>query len=253
MQFVEASNDGEVRILKMSRPRANALNLQMVDELNEAVHQAKMDDNVLALVLGSAQPQFFSAGFDVVEVFAYDAPTMQNFFAQFMNLYEGLLRFPKPVVGALSGHTFAGGAFLALALDVRVMADGKFGFALNEIDFAVILPRCVRRMLVNIVGAHEASRMILTGKRVNPREALDIGLVDEVTAESETVETATAYTHVLGEKPQEVYRFTKHALNRDLGHPTAPEYRETLDEFLKQWFSQECVELRRLVTASVKH
>ena len=65
---------------------------------------------------------------------------MTAFFARFVELFERMRRLPKPVVAAMSGHAYAGGAILALACDVRVMADGA-GFALNEVD----LGWCCRR------------------------------------------------------------------------------------------------------------
>lgn len=252
MQFVQASDDAEVRILKLSRGKANAINLQMVEELIEAVQQSGSDKSVRALVFGSAQPRFFSAGFDVGEAFAYDAPAMRQFFGRFIDLYESVLRLPKPVIGALSGHTFAGGAFLALTFDARVMAEGEYGFAVNEINLGVILPPCIRRMLINAVGPREATRMILTGDSVKPRRALEIGLVDEVVPEEDVLPTAIRFAHKLAEKPADAYCFSKRSLHRDLGHPENPGDRESLDEFLKQWFSAECIERRQALTASLK-
>jgi len=155
MEFVKASNDSEVRVLELSRGRANAMNLPMVEELIEAVRYAEQADGVRALVFSSAQPGFFSAGFDIEEVFAYDRAAMYHFFGRFMELFRRVLHLAKPVVGALAGHAYAGGAFLALTFDVRVMAEGDFGFALNEINFGAVLPPTLRRALINAVGPRE--------------------------------------------------------------------------------------------------
>jgi enoyl-CoA hydratase/carnithine racemase len=75
MQFVQASNKVAIRILKLSRNKANALNQPMEQELME---EARTSPNVCALVFGSAQSRFFSAGFDVREVFDYDPTSCVN-------------------------------------------------------------------------------------------------------------------------------------------------------------------------------
>src|SRR5262249_43222476 len=145
MTHLRISDDDGIRIVQLSREKANAMNLDMLEELNAAIENAGA---AKALVIGSAQPRFFSSGFDVREVFGYERPAMHHFFGRFMDLYEGILRFPKPVVGAIGGHAFAGGAFLALACDFRVMADGDYGFAINEINFGAVLPPAIRRMAI---------------------------------------------------------------------------------------------------------
>src|SRR5512133_3712518 len=128
MEFVRVSNDSEVRIIELARGKANAMNLAMVEEAISAVRAAEDEDSVRALVFCSMRPGFFSAGFDVEEVFAYEREPMRHFFGRFMELFGRVLRLRKPAVGAISGHAYAGGAFLALGFDVRVLADGDFGF-----------------------------------------------------------------------------------------------------------------------------
>ena len=252
MQFVQTSNDAEVRILTLSRGKANALNLEMTEELIDAVREAEADDSMRALLFSSARPGFFSAGFDVEEVFNYDAPSMRHFFGRFMVLYERILRFPKPVVGALAGHAYAGGAFLALTFDLRIMAAGDYGFALSEINFGAILPPALRLALINTVGPREARRMILTGDSIKPDRALQIGLADQVVPEDEVLRTALVNAHRLAQKPSTAFAFSKHALQRDLGYPECSEAQESLEQFIAQWFSPECAERRQMLTTSLK-
>jgi enoyl-CoA hydratase/carnithine racemase len=132
MNHIRTETSENLLIVAMARGKANALNAAMVEELNVAVKEAAHNTDIRGVVLASDRPKFFSGGFDVMEVFNYERETMTEFFGQFIDLYEGLVNLPKPVVAAISGHAFAGGAVLALACDVRVMAEGPFGFALNE-------------------------------------------------------------------------------------------------------------------------
>jgi enoyl-CoA hydratase/carnithine racemase len=249
MQFVRTSDDSEVRILTLSRGKANALNSVMVEELIDAVRQCEDDSTVRALILASAHAGFFSAGFDIEEVFAYERDAMHRFFGRFMDLFHHLLRMPKPVVGAISGHAYAGGAFLALAMDLRVMAEGDFGFALNEINFGAVLPPALRRALINVVGSREATRMILTGESVKPSRAFDIGLADEVVPPDQVLNAALKHAHQLAQKPPNAFALSKRALQLDLQYADSA---EMLGEFVSQWFSPECEQRRRELTASVK-
>ena len=252
LDFIQVRDHNEVRIFNLSRPKANALNGQMVEELSAAVRDAGADDAVQAVVVASLQPGFFSAGFDVNEVFSYDPPAMRAFFLRFVDVYESLLRLPKPVIGALTGHTVAGGAFLALAFDMRVMAAGDYAFAVNEINFGAIVPSSVRRLLIDTIGPRQAARMILTGDAVKPKRALEIGLVDEVVAETDVFAAALRLAHELAAKPRGAFGFSKLALHADRGHLLEAHDRGSLDEFLDQWFSPECAELRRSLTESFK-
>src|SRR5262245_64620694 len=121
MAGIRSERVAEVAVLCLSRGRANALNAELVDELGKAIEQVAADASARALVLASAAPTLFCAGFDVSEVFAYDRARMLTFFGAFVSVFERLRTLPKPVVCALAGHAFAGGAILALAADVRVM------------------------------------------------------------------------------------------------------------------------------------
>src|SRR6185436_9916785 len=167
MPFIRTENTDGLFVVAMARGKANALNAAMVEELRSAVAQAQAQD-VRGVILASDRPNFFSGGFDVTEVFQYDRETMTSYFGSFMDLYEDLFRLPKPVAAAISGHAVAGGAVLALACDVRVMAEGAFRFALNEVNLGVVLPPGVIRMAVDAIGARHARELFLAGEPLSP-------------------------------------------------------------------------------------
>src|SRR5262245_19142922 len=117
MQFITSEKDGRVAVVTLARGKANALNEPMVDELREAIADVASDDSVRALVLAGSGSRFFSGGFDVAEVFAYDRHRMTEFFGRFIDSYEAIYHLAKPVVAAVTGHAYAGGAVLAVACD----------------------------------------------------------------------------------------------------------------------------------------
>jgi enoyl-CoA hydratase/carnithine racemase len=199
-------------------------------------------DSVRGLVLASDRPRFFSSGFDIREVFTYDRDGMAAFFGRFIDLYESLYRFPKPVVAALSGHTFAGGAILAISCDFRIMAEGDFGFALNEINLGLALTPTMRRMLVNAVGLAGAREVMLLGEPLTP--AARSG--NRPGAGTGARRTGPRPRHrllarSLGAKPPIAYREIKRSIREFGGHDAAHTDRAALSQFLEARDARQAV------------
>jgi enoyl-CoA hydratase/carnithine racemase len=251
MEHIQSERNGNLAILILSRGKANALNYALVEELCGAVAAAAADDSVRGLVIASDRPRFFSSGFDIREVFGYDREGMAAFFGRFIDLYESLYNFPKPVVAALSGHTFAGGAILAIACDFRIMAEGDFGFALNEVNLGLALTPTIRHMLADAVGVARARDILLFGDPVTPARALEIGLVRELAPAEAVRERAIGCARYLAAKPPTAYREIKRSLRESFGRQDPLGDRATLSQFLDMWFSAEAQQARREVAARV--
>ncbi len=125
--------------IHMNRPGANAINTELLGELRQAFELAAKDSGIRGVVLASAVDGIFSAGFDAREIFPFGAAQIREFFGAFLQLIHAMLDLPKPVVAAMEGHAMAGGAVLALACDARVMAEGEYNFALNEINLGLVV------------------------------------------------------------------------------------------------------------------
>jgi enoyl-CoA hydratase/carnithine racemase len=251
MKFIQHQTDGPIALVTLARPKANALNLAMVREIASALGDASADAGVHAIVLSSAIPKFFSAGFDVNEVFEYSREEMARFLSSYGELVHQLHHFPKPTVAALPGHTFAGGAILALACDFRAMAEGEFGFALNEINVGVTLPVGIFKLLADVVGAGHARRMFLTGDPVPPARAVEIGLIDELAPAADMTSRAMSLARVLAQKQPAVYRAIKAVIREATGHP-ASGGGLALAPPVDPWFTPEAEERKRTMRAAVK-
>ena len=239
MEFIRCERDGQLLVVTMARGKANALNSAMVEELISVIFDAAANVDVAAIVLASDRPKFFSGGFDVVEVFQYDRERMTDFFGRFIDLYEKMLRLPKPLVAAVSGHAYAGGAFLALGCDVRVMADGKFGFALNEINLGMTLPPGMIRLAIHRAGVRTGWDLVAGGKSLTPERSLEVGLAAEVVEPEAVLECAKAHARDLADKPPLTFAsIKKHFLAVTGHHPTGND-REWLEHFIDHWFSDE--------------
>lgn len=207
MQTVLFETRGPVGVITLARPKANALNLEMVTALERAFDAAERE--CAAVVWASNQPRFFSAGFDVHEVFAYDRATFTEFLRTFSGLQQRLLHSPRPTVAAISGQTYAGGAILALSCDFRIMADGPYGLALTEINVGVTLPPSIFWLLANQTGVAHARRMFLTGDPMPPHQLAALGAVLELCPESEVLSRSIDLAARLAAKPPAVYAAIK--------------------------------------------
>jgi enoyl-CoA hydratase/carnithine racemase len=251
MKHTRIDKDTGLMVITLGRGKANAMNGDMVQELLLAAEEARNDSSISGLVFASDSPRFFSGGFDVVEVFGYDRDKMKEFFGRFIDLYEGLYRFPKPVVGAVSGHAYAGGAVLALSFDYRVFAEGSYGFALNEIDLGVALPTGIVRMAIHAVGYRRACKMVLSGQPLSPGQALEAGLADEVASSGAIVERAVAQARALAGKAPSAFAAMKSATRQLGGYGPGVTDRNELDQFLDSWFSVEAEVKKRALVQSL--
>ncbi len=251
MEFVKQRNEDGVAVVSMARGKANPLNDVMVGELLGALDETRADATACALVLASDSSGFFSAGLDLTEVFAYDRDEMGSFFGRFMDLYQGIACFPKPVVGAINGHAYAGGAVLALACDFRILAEGTYGFALNEVRLGVVLPPGVKRLALAAVGVHRGREMALTGRPYSPEEALDIGLADDVVLPDALMPAAIARARELGQLPAGAFAATKQMIAKETLFPEGSD-RALLEPFLDYWFSEEAAQHKQALIESLR-
>lgn len=252
MEHIKTENREGLLIVSMARGKANPINDGMVEELNAVIGDAAKNESVRGVILASDRPKFFSGGFDVSEVFNYDRDKMSAFFGRFIDLYEGLIKLPKPVIAAVSGHAFAGGAVLALACDARVMAEGNSGFALNEVNIGLVLPPGMIRMAVGAVGAAKARELVLEGRALTPAEAFEAGLARELAPAESVLDRAIARARELSEKPPLTYARAKRNFVEVAGLLSPGGDRQFLDRFIEHWFSPESVQHKQALIASLR-
>ncbi len=253
MEHIQVSRDGALLVIILARGKANALNQAMVDELHRAIAHAASDAAIRGVVLGSASHKVFCAGFDVEEVFNYDEPTMTRFFGRFVDVLEQCRTLPKPVVVSLSGHTYAGGALLALSCDLRVMADGDVHFAINEINLGVTLPPRMIKVMSAAANAGLMRHLFLFGTPITASRAHAAGLVSELAPPSVLLDCALGRARALAEKPPLAFAAHKRALDPLGGEPMSPEERDhEVGIVMRSWFGEESRAKREALVASLK-
>ncbi|MBI9074039.1 MAG: enoyl-CoA hydratase/isomerase family protein [Desulfatibacillum sp.] len=185
-----------IAILTINHPPANAWNLATVLDFKAAVDEADQDKDVRVVVLTGAGDKCFSAGMDVS-----DAANLPTTSPMARTLWTRLDRFEKPVIAAINGHTLGGGLELALCCHFRIMADSlKAKIGLTELNLGIIPGWGGTQRLARVVGEAKALDMILFSKRLDAKQALEIGLVNQICAPEKLMEETLAFAGVLAQR-----------------------------------------------------
>jgi 3,2-trans-enoyl-CoA isomerase len=212
--MILVTNHGTVGELRLNRPPVNALNLELMAALRQAV-EAAPHNGVRALILSGA-PGRFSAGLDVPLLLGMDRTAIAALWRELYGLLKALASSPIPIAAAITGHAPAGGTVLPLFCDWRVGAQGDFKLGLSEVQVGITLPPIILSALRRQVGPRRAERLAVTGALISPQEALEVGLLDEVVAVERVVSRALEWCQALLALPSEAMSVTRWNARADL-------------------------------------
>ena len=183
--------------ITLNHPPVNAWNWAMMADFEKAVQEVENDREIRVLVITGGGEKAFSAGFDLS-----DAANAHKTSPKGRELWTKLDRFAKPVIAAINGHVLAGGLELALSCHFRTMVDDpKLNLGLTELNVGIIPGWGGTQRLTRIVGKARALDMILFSTRINPRQALEIGLVNQLSAPGMLMSDARALAEKLVKRP----------------------------------------------------
>ncbi len=234
MSFVSLETRDEIAILTLDRPKANAFSPELVAELSTAL---AAQEKARGIVLASALPGLFSAGWDLPLIVDADRKSMEEFVGAYCDLVRQIFVLGPPVVAALSGHAIAGGLIVAMAADERIAAEGRGKFGLSEVVLGVSVPQCLMEPFRHVVGARHMERLAATGENVGLEQALAIGLVDRVVPAGELLERAVERARVLAGLSGAAYAAIK-LRSRAAAIARFDQARDH-DPFLDFWFSAD--------------
>jgi enoyl-CoA hydratase/carnithine racemase len=239
-------HDHGILELRLTRPPVNALNPALIAALKRAIEQAP-SDGAEALVL-SGSPGLFSAGLDIPALLQLDRAAMRAFWNDFFGVCAALARSPIPIVAAVTGHSPAGGAVLAIFCDYRVMARGEFRIGLNEVRVGLTVPDCIQAALRRLIGTYRAERLLVAGTMLDSEDALAAGFVDELTGIDQVVTRAVAWLEPLLQLPRRAMLETRAMARADLARLFDEPASLPVEAFLDGWFAPEAqTTLRALV------
>ncbi|MFH5797732.1 enoyl-CoA hydratase/isomerase family protein [Haladaptatus sp. CMAA 1911] len=203
----------DVATLTVDRPdRLNALNVETLNALRDAIDEAE-SDGARALVLTGAGEKAFVAGADIGYMKDLSVAEAQAYAELGHDVADSLESFPAPVIAAINGYTFGGGCELALACDLRV-ASSNAVLGQTEIDLGIIPGWGGTQRLSRLVGDELARRLIFFGERIDAQDAHEMGLVGEVVAPDELDAHVEEMATDLAERPAFALQAAKEALNQ---------------------------------------
>jgi enoyl-CoA hydratase/carnithine racemase len=187
-EFVRVEVAEQIATIRLDRPKMNALNAQVQDEIAEAAAQVSDDADVAAVVIYGGE-RVFAAGADIKEMADLSYAQMADRSARLQASFTAVARIGKPVVAAVTGYALGGGLELALCADFRVLGESaKVGQP--EILLGIIPGAGGTQRLPRLVGPARAKDLIFSGRHVGAAEALAMGLADKVVPDGEVYSAA---------------------------------------------------------------
>ncbi|ADB33945.1 Enoyl-CoA hydratase/isomerase [Kribbella flavida DSM 17836] len=214
-EFVNLTVADGVGTIRLDRPKMNALNVQVQEEIRAAAVEASTNDEVRAVVIYGGE-KVFAAGADIKEMAEMSYPDMVKRSGPLQSSLSAVAAIPKPTVAAITGYALGGGCELALCADYRIAAeDAKLGQP--EILLGIIPGAGGTQRLSRLIGPSKAKDLIYTGRFVDTAESLRIGLVDQVVPAAEVYDAAVAWAGQFSGAAALALRAAKQAIDAGLG------------------------------------
>jgi enoyl-CoA hydratase/carnithine racemase len=213
-EFVRLEVEDGVGTIRLDRPKMNALNAQMQEEIRAAAAEATDRDDVRAVVVYGGE-KVFAAGADIKEMNDMSYTDMVKRSGALTSAFTSVTKIPKPVVAAVTGYALGGGCELSMCADIRIAAeDATFGQP--EILLGIIPGAGGTQRLSRLVGPAKAKDIIFSGRFVKADEALAIGLVDRVVPSGSVYDEALAWARQFTGAAAYALRAAKESIDRGL-------------------------------------
>lgn len=210
---------GNIAYVTLNRPRVlNIYNVRMRDELYETLIAIKDDPEVYAVILKGAGEKAFCAGADLTEFLSAPSPTSARHSRWQRDVWGVFLGLPQPVIAALHGYVFGSGIEMAFCCDMRIASDDAL-FGLPEVALGIIPAAGATQTLARAVGPGRALDILLTGRRISAREALELKLVNEVVHGQQLLQATEAIALKIAAFDQQAVRTIKRSVTRGLDLP----------------------------------
>jgi enoyl-CoA hydratase/carnithine racemase len=206
--LVEVRTEGAVALCRLNRPEArNALSPGLRGELADSVAELDADEEIHCIVI-AGDDEAFAAGADVRALAEHD---ITDELSPSESFWRRMASTRTPLIAAVSGWALGGGCELALLCDL-IVASETAEFGQPEITLAIIPGGGGTQRLARTVGKARAMELVLTGRRFNAAEAMEMGLVNQVTGKDEWLEKAIELAQVIARRPPLAARLAKEAV-----------------------------------------
>ena len=208
--------DAGVRIITLNRPNMmNALNTELMEEMDEILNQIEADDETRVVII-TGNERFFAVGADINEVEKISSTIDAYRFAKkAQTLLIKLSNIRQPVIAAVSGLALGGGCEICLACDIRIASENaNFGFP--EIKLSLIPAGGGTQRLPRLVGMGKAKELLFSGESIDAQEAYRIGLVNMVVPSESLMAEAKKMAKKFVRQPGYALMLIKNLVNEGL-------------------------------------
>ncbi|NVN91498.1 MAG: enoyl-CoA hydratase/isomerase family protein [Desulfuromonadales bacterium] len=200
----------------LNRPRAlNTLNRETLDALDHVVHELAERADVRVIIVTGSGSKSFCAGADIAMMHDLQPREAREFAVKGQRILRALECSSKPVIAAVNGYALGGGCELALSCDIR-LASSEARFGQPEISIGTIPGFGGTQRLSRVVGKSRALELLLTGDKIDAREAVRIGLANRVVAQEDLLYEATELAKKIQQKSGYAVALCKESVNRGL-------------------------------------
>lgn len=205
--------DNHIALIMLKRPgAANALSSLLLDQLNQIIDKINADQTIYCVIVTGAGEKAFCAGADLKERKGMNEQEVIAAVSKIGNTVRQVEQLEIPVIAALNGVAFGGGLELALACDFRIAANtAKMG--LTETSLAIIPGAGGTQRLPRTIGLSQAKRLIYTAQPIDASEALQIGLVEQVTDPAALLDVVITIANSITKNGPIAVREAKKAIN----------------------------------------
>ena len=215
MEYIVYEQKGSYAVITISREKAlNALNSQVLDELNETLDAVNLEE-VRCLILTGAGAKSFVAGADIGEMSTLTKAEGEAFGKKGNDVFRKLETFPIPVIAAVNGSALGGGCEISMSCDIRICSDNAV-FGQPEVGLGITPGFGGTQRLARLVGPGMAKQMIYTARNIKADEALRIGLVNAVYTQDELMAAAEKMAAGIAKNAPIAVRNCKKAINDGL-------------------------------------
>lgn len=208
---VRLEREGHVAHLVIDRPdKLNAMTVAMDHQMNKLVYDINNDKSIRSVLLSGAGDRAFCAGSDITDLDEYgDNWSYRNRFDARSDYARAVWLIRKPVVAAVNGYCIGGGLEMAAASDIRI-GTPEASYGAGEINWGWHGGSGQTQLLTHLLGPGWASRLLLTGERIDGAEAHRIGLVQHLVSRSDLIESALALATTIADRPPIAAERVKH-------------------------------------------
>ncbi|MEM9579008.1 MAG: enoyl-CoA hydratase-related protein [Pseudomonadota bacterium] len=207
---IDVAKSGRVVTIRFNRPKAlNALNTQVMEEVLDCATAYDRDPGVGCFIL-TGNDRAFAAGADIAELNAQDYASMYD--SAFFAGWDAFAALRTPKVAAVAGYALGGGCEVAMMCDL-ILASASARFGQPEVKIGCIPGIGGTQRLTRLVGRARAMDMILTGRMIDAKEALSMGLVSRVVPDQALMETANEVAGIIAGYPKDIVMMARACVN----------------------------------------